>query len=148
MFSEGSVLYFTPYYFTKGSSMPKNKYFVVIKDIDGDLIISSLPTSQDYIPKKYDHLDGCINDDSINVCCYKFRAKKIISTCMKYSFPKTTYIHGGNVDILSKSDLKKNYPKVGSNYKKLFVLDTDVLNDLKQCLINSGSVKRKIKKNL
>ena len=149
MFSEGSVLYFTPYYFTKGDvGKSKNKYFVVIKDAGNDILVTSLPTSQDHIPSKYNHLDGCINIEDINFNCYKFPAKKIVSACNGRSFPHTTYIYGANIDILNKSDLLNKYPNAGSDYRKEFALRSDILEDIKQCLKNSRCVKRAVKRCL
>ena len=42
MFEEGNLLRFEPFLFKNGA-VPKYKYFVVIKDIDGDLLLASFP---------------------------------------------------------------------------------------------------------
>lgn len=42
MFTPGNILYFTPFYFKNGAPS-KNKYFIVLKDVDGQLVLASLP---------------------------------------------------------------------------------------------------------
>ena len=59
MFSERDILYFSPFYFKNGNK-PKNKFFVVLKELDGKTIIASLPTSHDHIPKQSEVDRGCI----------------------------------------------------------------------------------------
>ena len=49
MFKEGNILYFNPFYFENGNT-PKPKYFLVLKEVDGQLLLASLPTSHDHIP--------------------------------------------------------------------------------------------------
>lgn len=42
MFEAGSILFFDPFYFENGNN-PKPKYFLVIKELDGQVILASLP---------------------------------------------------------------------------------------------------------
>lgn len=50
MFEEGSLLLFRPFIFKNGVT-PKDKFFLVLgKDIQGGLLLASLPTSKDHVP--------------------------------------------------------------------------------------------------
>lgn len=50
MFKEGNILYFNPFYFENGNT-PKPKYFLVLKEVDGQLVLASLPTLHDHMNK-------------------------------------------------------------------------------------------------
>jgi hypothetical protein len=50
MFEEGNLLLFRPFIFKNGAT-PKDKFFLVLgKDIQGGLLLASLPTSKDHVP--------------------------------------------------------------------------------------------------
>lgn len=51
MLSEGNIIYFSPFYFKNGNTS-KNKYFLVLKYIENDIVIASLPTRKDSVPYK------------------------------------------------------------------------------------------------
>lgn len=57
MFKEGNILYFEPFYFENGNT-PKPKYFLVLKEVDNQLILASLPTSHDHIPSNMSKVHG------------------------------------------------------------------------------------------
>ena len=49
MFEEGNLLLFRPFIFKNGAT-PKDKFFLVLeKDIQGGLLLASLPTSKDHV---------------------------------------------------------------------------------------------------
>jgi len=50
MFEDGNIVYFTSFYFPNGKSTPKPKYCILLKSIEGNNIIASLPTRTDSIP--------------------------------------------------------------------------------------------------
>lgn len=147
MFSSGSILYFTPFYFPNGNQ-PKNKYFIVLANCGDDLIIASLPTSHDHIPAKLEKKHGCINNDEMRVNCYFFESKRIISECGTFYFPIDTYVYGEQAKMLSLQKLNDTYPQEGKDYLKLANLHKDELKALKQCLYSSGSTINKIKRHL
>jgi len=49
MFEEGKLLRFEPFIFKNGAA-PKPKYLLVLKIMDHQLLLASLPTSKDHIP--------------------------------------------------------------------------------------------------
>ena len=74
MFEEGQILYFTPFYFKNGNAA-KNKYFVVVKNIDETSLIASLPTRKDSIPESEVVESGCVEIPEINFNCFVISAK-------------------------------------------------------------------------
>ena len=69
MLEEGNILYFDPFYFKNGNPA-KPKYFVVLKNIDNNSILASLPTSKDSIPEKEEIENGCVELPNINFNCF------------------------------------------------------------------------------
>lgn len=49
MFKEGNLLKFKPFIFKNGAC-PKDKYFLVLKEMENTMILASLPTSKDHVP--------------------------------------------------------------------------------------------------
>lgn len=147
MYSSKNILYFDPYYFENGENKPK--YFLVVKSIDEDLIIASLPTSKDHIPNHMTiNSTGCINDDNSSINCFFFKSGDIISECDTFCFPVNTYLYGETIKIVSKSKLESIYQKIDIDYKVLAKLKDSIHNSMIECFKKSGSIKRKIKKYL
>jgi hypothetical protein len=59
MFEPGNLLYFEPFIFPDGGE-PKNKFFVVLGDVDETVLLASLPTSKDHIPSDVEVKSGCL----------------------------------------------------------------------------------------
>lgn len=78
MFEEGNILYFKPFYFENGDT-PKPKYFLVLRNMEEELVLASLPTSHDHIPSNMQKRHGCIDDSTINFNCYYFKEGKNIA---------------------------------------------------------------------
>ena len=49
MFEEGNLLLFHPFVFKNGAAS-KDKFFLVLENMDGELLLASLPTSKDHVP--------------------------------------------------------------------------------------------------
>ncbi|GHT44118.1 hypothetical protein AGMMS49965_19190 [Bacteroidia bacterium] len=147
MYTAGSILYFTPFFFKNGNQ-PKNKYFIVLESYSDDLIVASLPTSQDHVPNHLAKKHGCIEDAKSNFNCYYFEKEKKISKNNEFGFPLDTYIYGEQVDVMNKSLLNSQYQTENKDYVKLCNLSINEFNSIIECLANSSSVKRKIKKLL
>ena len=80
MFSERDILYFSPFYFKNGNK-PKNKFFVVLKELDGKTIIASLPTSHDHIPKQSEVDRRCIEIIESCLNCFLMSPLEEITEC-------------------------------------------------------------------
>ena len=50
MFEEGNLLFFSPFLFKNGAE-PQDKFFLVLKKLDGDILLASLPTSKTMYPR-------------------------------------------------------------------------------------------------
>jgi hypothetical protein len=146
LFKEGQIILFTPFFFKNGNTS-KDKYFIVLKSIDGSLIIASLPTSINKIPSFATGSHGCINLDDHCFNCYLFEAGR--SICANgFSFPLHTHIYGNEVEDYELEILNSVYGIEGVDYIIIGDLLVSEYNNLIECLKNSKSVKRKIKKHL
>lgn len=142
MYSEGNILYFTPFYFKNGQSSPKPKYFVVLKVINGNTILASLPTRKDHIPVKNEVESGCVELSDIGLNCFVISPKVAITECNKY-FDFPTYIYGHQLDTYELKLMNSVYRIEGSDYEVFGQMKKDVFSALVKCLKNSNSVKQK-----
>lgn len=146
MFTPGNILYFTPFYFKNGSPS-KNKYFIVLKDIDGQLILASLPSSKIYLPHRIAEDHGCIEVPEGCINCYLFVQDQVIGQ-QGFSFPMLTAIYGQQIDIYDRASIQHQYPIQGVHYNVVDCLLPAELEAVLDCLRNSSSVSRKYKKIL
>lgn len=141
MFEEGQLLYFKPFFFKNGNES-KNKYFVVLKKLEDNLLLASLPTSKDHLPDRYRDTKGCIKDDDSRLNVFVFSKDKNVTD--NFSFPKRTYIYGEQLDEYSVSYLVSN----SSNIEKKGFILPNLYKELIECFKASSVVKRKYKKLL
>lgn len=146
MFIEGTIIYFDPFYFKNGNTA-KPKYFVILKNKDGQNIIASLPTRTDNIPKKDEIESGCIELPEINFNCYVISKTQVVTDCGK-TFDFKTHIYGHQLDDYTIEYLKEIYPNENSDYQIWGKMKDEIFNSLIDCLKKSKSVKRKYKKIL
>jgi hypothetical protein len=146
MYIPGTIIYFTPFYFSDGTS--RNKYFVVLAVVGSSLLIASLPTSKDHIPRSIQKKHGCIDDDKTMINCYFFEAGVIISECGTFSFPRNTYIYGEQISFIDKNMMMSCYGKEGTDYIVSCKLSDVEFQSIKQCLKKSGVVKKKFREYL
>jgi len=146
VFREGSLILFTPFYYKDGSPA-QDKFFIVLKATDDDIIFAGLPTSQNKVPNFLVQTHGCINDDENCFNCYLFtNGTSICDT--GFSFNKTTFIYGETIDDYKLSNLTSVYKVEGKDYDiKGKLLDSE-FQSLITCLKNSKSVKNRIKRIL
>jgi hypothetical protein len=134
-----------PFFFKSGNPASKNKFFIVLKNIDNKIIIASLPTSSSKAPALIAILHGCINHDDRCFNCYLFEEGRVISD-NGFCFELNTYIYGNEVEDYLLEDLNRVYAIEGIDYEIVGKLTELEYNDLYQCISNSSSVKRKIKR--
>ena len=140
-FEKGSILYFSPFVFDNGDN-PKNKYFLVLQSTEQNVILASLPTSQDHVPASLERKHGCINRSDINFNCYLFEKGRVVCT-NGFSFPKETYVYGFRLQLF---DLYVFTVQECNNETSIEVkgrLLESEYNAVVSCLKNSTSVKRK-----
>lgn len=146
MFQERTIIYFDPFYFKNGNKA-KPKYFVVLRNIENESILASLPTRTDSIPVKDEIEKGCLELPDINLNCFIFSNKCAVTECGK-TFDFKTHIYGHQLDIYDIDLLKEIYPLENSDYIIWGVMEKKLFNSLITCLKNSKSVYRKYKKRL
>ena len=151
MFKEGNILYFDPFFFDNGNT-PKPKYFLVLKEVGGQLVLASLPTSHDHIPSNKEKVHGCIDDSTINFNCYYFQAGKVVAYNeideTEFFFPRDTYVYGYRISFfdLVKFEVLINRGQSHVTYKGRMA--DDEYKQLKDCLKKSSSVKRAFRRLL
>lgn len=145
MFNPGEILYFDPFYFKNGNTA-KRKYFIVLGVFEGKLVIASLPTRTNRVPRHIQVEPGCLNDIEGCFNCYHFAAGQII--CENgFSFPIDTFLYGDEVEDYDLVILSDNYvPDVDFQIEGKLV-DKEFQN-LIDCLKASTSLKRKIRRYL
>jgi len=146
MYTKGNILYFKPFYFPDGGSA-KNKYFIVLDNDDEDTLIASLPTSQDHIPSSIEKKHGCIDKPDINFNCYFFEAHRSI-TENTWGFPLNTYLYGPQVAKFNRRNFESIYTLEDFDYEFVGRLIESEFNAIINCIKNSKSVSRKIRKLL
>jgi hypothetical protein len=146
MYSPGTIIYFMPFYFPDRSS--KNKYFLVLAAGEDNLLVASLPTSKDHIPRSTEKKHGCINDDTIRVNCYFFESGVIVSECGTFSFERDTYVYGEQITFIDRQKMQSDYKQEGTDYRVVCKLSNAEYLSIKKCLKESGVVKNKFKRYL
>ena len=144
MYTPGNILYFKPFIFPNGHT-PKNKYFIVLKTIDNNILIASLPTSQDHIPKMVQKEHGCIDRPEYQVNCYCFQPTKTV-TKNGFAFPVETFVYGYQVDQFVKNNFDSMYVVDGIDYEIKGELLNEEYEALINCIKKSASVSRKIRR--
>lgn len=146
MFTEGIVIYISPFYFKNGNSS-KKKYFIVLKVVDNQILIASLPTRSNKAPSLIQTEHGCNNDTDRCFNCYAFQANRVI-TQNGFSFPINTFIYGNEVEDYMLQTLELNYKIEGIDYEIMGILTKQEYKDICACLKQSTSIRRGIKKHL
>jgi hypothetical protein len=146
MYTPGSIIYFSPFYFSDGGEQ-KNKYFIVLHTAGENTLIASLPTSIDHIPRSIEKKHGCIDYPEINFNCYYFQAGKAV-TKEGWGFPIDTYVYGPQVKTYDKQVFTEIYAVEGVDYEIIGRLIRREFDALTGCIRNSVSVARKIRRLL
>jgi len=146
VFTEGIVLYISPFYFKNGNTS-KNKYFIVLKVSANQVVIASLPTRSNKAPGLMTVPHGCNNDAERCFNCYAFQANRII-TDTSFSFPINTFVYGNEVEDYQLTILNSTYQIQGVDYEKIGTLTSEEYQELVSCLKQSTSIRRGVKRYL
>lgn len=146
MFAQGQILYCTPFYFKNGNTA-KPKYFIILKNIDNSVVIASLPTRSNKAPSLVGVTHGCINHEDRLFNCYTFEAGRPIADT-GFAFPIATFIYGNEVETYEVITLSSVYQVKNIDYEIMGTLTNEEFSALYNCLKNSSSIKRGIKKLL
>ena len=143
MFEEKSLFYFTPFYFKDGTQS-KPKYFIVLKNIGNNIIVASLPSSQNFIPfPDKNTRQGCIVLPEFRCFCI---LKDTPVTNTDYCFPLTTFIYGRWVEDYNIDTLSYTYRIENEDYINYGKIKDDIFLEMLRCLQESSQIKRRFKK--
>lgn len=145
MFLPRQIIYFSSFQFKNGNS-PQTKYFIILANIENDIIIASLPTRTNSVPSFVTTNHGCINIDERCYNSYLFEKQKVIGE-KGFSFDMPTFIYGDQVEDYKLDFLDANYIE-GIDYIIIDMLLDKEFDAIINCFKNSNSVKFKIKKRL
>lgn len=141
MYQEGQLLKFSPFEFKNGKT-PKPKYYVVLKHIDNEVMMASLPTSKDHIPNDVAISDGCVDIPERQVNAFVFSPNTQITESFHFSLP--TFVYGENVDEYEQQYLDA----MDAEVEDLGIMDSILFQQLKDCIKKATLLKRKYRKLL
>lgn len=140
------ILYFPNFIFKNGAT-PKAKFFITLKNLNGEIVVVSLPTSKDFVPDNI-KIEGCIEYPDKCISCFCFLKDKVICNGTGFKFSVDTFIYANSVDTYSLAKLTEYYPIKDIDYFIKGTLSEPYRTHLLKCLKNSHDLKRKIKKIL
>jgi hypothetical protein len=143
VFALKNILLINDFDFEDGKSDVKDKILIVLFEVDDDLIIAPLTTSQDYVPDELKS-SRCIKNYESRIHCYYFPKDEVVCT-NNFSFWKDTYVHiqSNNIKKRSKSYLVKKYGAARIIFKG--TLSDKEYYDFLYCLYKSEHLPRGIK---
>ena len=150
MFEIGNLLLFRPFLFKNGA-IPKDKFFLVLENVDGELLLASLPTSKDHVPSDMEVKHGCLELSERFVNVFVFMSGEEIlykANGERFSFSKNTFVYGANLDVYNVSQFELQERLAQTTIELIGTLDVEIFNELKDCLANSKMVKNKYRKML
>lgn len=93
---EGAILYIKDFEFgKKGAVKKKNKYLIVLLELEGNRLMFSLPSSQVYISKEKQKA-GCINHKDMGISIFCFEQGDVIGQD-GFAFKKDTFVYYAQV---------------------------------------------------
>lgn len=150
MFEEGNLLLFHPFLFKNGAE-PKDKFFVVLKAVDDNILLASLPTSKDHVPADVEVKHGCLDMVERWVNVFVFLAgEEVVSKDdgSRFSFRQNTFVYGANLDVYPISQFEWQERMQQTSIEKIGKLDAPIFNELRACLAESKMVKNKFRRML
>ncbi len=150
MFEEGNLLFFRPFLFKNGAE-PQDKFFLVLRKIDGNILLASLPTSKDHVPSDLELKHGCLNIPERRLNVFVFLADENVAVKedgTSFAFDKNTFIYGTNLDVYPAEQLDLQERMAQTTIEKKGMLDESIFNDLIACLSESKMVKNKFRRML
>lgn len=141
LFEEGKVLYFDPFYFKDKVSGQKPKYYIVLKKFEAEVVLATLPTSKDFVPRTIEKVHGCMDYPKINFNCYYFAVGHEVCT-NGFGFPAETYVYGYRLQKHSVADFVKQVTDGETVITEKGQLTAEEYKAIVDCLKESPTVKR------
>jgi len=146
MFRPKQIIYFNEFYFKNGNTS-KPKYLIILGVVNNKTVVASLPTRTNNAPALLNKKHGCVNIDDRCFNCYLFEQGKPI--CENgFAFDLPTFIYGNQVEDYELEIMEDVYRIKGVDYEEKGILTDAEFVAIINCVINSSSTRRKIKKLL
>jgi len=146
VYTPGKLIYFDPFHFKDGSQ-PKPKYFLVLKVVNDNVILASLPSSVNHLPSMQVLSHGCLEIPDACINCYIFEPGRPVTTS-GWSFSFHTMLYGNWLDDFDVKVLEANYSIQGVDYEIVGELTEHELKSIINCFASSSTVKRKYRRLL
>lgn len=147
----GTILHFSRFQFDEPATATrpaeKNKFFIVLGNLAGRIVLACLPTSKDQIPNTVEQKHGCLEYPSGNFTAYVFEALAPI-TASGWFFSLRTYVYGYQVRDYSYAVLEKNHIAPGFEVSVKGRLKENEFTGMVACLLRSIDLKRRFRKSL
>lgn len=147
----GTILHFNRFQFdgpaTASRPAEKNKFFIVLRNLAGRLVLASLPTSKDQIPQAVEQRPGCIEYPSGNFTAYVFEAMAPVTT-NGWFFSLRTYMYGYQVREYSYATLEQTHEDPGYEVSVKGRLNAMEFGSMVECLLRSIDLKRRYRRSL
>lgn len=150
MFEKGNLLLFRPFVFKNGA-VPKDKFFLVLENTEGSMLLASLPTSKDHVPSDVEVKHGCIDLSERFVNVFVFLSGEEIlckSNGDRFSFSKNTFVYGANLDMYQVSQFELQERLSQTQIELVGRIDAELFEELVDCLAGSKMVKNKYRRML
>lgn len=141
LFKEGHVLYFNPFHFNDATGGQKPKYYIVLKKMDDEIVLATLPTSKDFIPTAIEKVHGCLDYPDINFNCYYYPADYAVCT-NGFGFPRETYVYGYRLQTHNTSDFASLVTGGETSISMMGCLNQEEYKAIVDCMKQSPAVKR------
>jgi hypothetical protein len=147
----GTILHFKRFQFeelaTAERPAEKNKFFIVLHNMAGRMVLACLPTSKDQIPAAVEQEHGCLEFPSGNFTAYVFEALAPI-TVSGWFFSLRTYVYGYQVREYSYATLEGNHAAPGFEVTVKGRLKEEEFTSMLGCLLRSIDLKRRMREFL
>ena len=150
MFEEGSLLFFRPFLFKNGAN-PQDKFFLVLKRTEDNILLACLPTSKDHVPTDLEVNHGCLNIPERMFNVFVFLAGEKVASKedgTPFTFDKNTFIYGANLDTYPTTRFDLQERMAQTSIEKIGILNECLFKELIACLSKSKMVKNKFRRML
>lgn len=150
MFKEGQLLKFSPFIFKNGAQ-PKPKYFIVLKNVDGELLLATLPTSKDHVPADVPVQWGCVEFPHRCVNVFVFMSGTVVAVRdngSSFAFPRNTFVYGADLDTYPIKTLSAQIASGETEVEVIGDICPEIYHELTTCLKASRLVKNKYRRLL
>jgi len=147
----GTILHFNRFQFQERATATrpaeKNKFFIVLRNMAGRMVLACLPTSKDQIPMAVEQKHGCLEYPSGNFTAYVFEALAPI-TVSGWFFSLRTYVYGYQVRDYSYATLEHDQAQAGYEVTVKGRLKEQEFTAMVGCLLRSIDLKRRMREHM